>query len=234
MEFEWLQVSRTLLSILAILSNAAVWMVSTRPLISKSSSSYIAPLVTALRVSITIGITVNYIFHSFFDFLAIPSYLSFFSGTAKSTIRQLLFFCCCWFLLGLVVWSRLSDPFVSRNPREVCASHSSGQILVCALYHLSTWSNNFNLLRNSLGITFPTQSCLVLRSFCACLLDSAPSAGAVEYADYSSVEVRPINETIGWPWEAIRNASRQDPGRPWSDSRSYHMTYNIPLWLFLG
>ena len=31
------QVSRTLLSILAVLNNAVVWMVSTRPLISKSS-----------------------------------------------------------------------------------------------------------------------------------------------------------------------------------------------------
>ena len=35
-EFEWQQVSRTLLSILAVLNNDIVWMVSTRPATSKS------------------------------------------------------------------------------------------------------------------------------------------------------------------------------------------------------
>ena len=54
MVFHWtlidsksLQISRTLLSILADLSNAVVWMVSARPLISNSSSSFyqlISPL----------------------------------------------------------------------------------------------------------------------------------------------------------------------------------------------
>ena len=39
------------------------------------------------------------------------------------------------------------------------------------LYHLSVWSN-FNFLHNSQWITFPTQSCLVLYSFCANLLHS--------------------------------------------------------------
>ena len=37
------QVSRALLSILADLNNAVVWMVSTRPFISKSSDSFINP-----------------------------------------------------------------------------------------------------------------------------------------------------------------------------------------------
>ena len=40
------QVSRTLLSIQADLNNAVVWMVSTRPLISKSSRPFINSLVT--------------------------------------------------------------------------------------------------------------------------------------------------------------------------------------------
>ena len=40
------QVSRTLLSILAVLNDVVVWMVSTRPPISKSSSSFNSPLVT--------------------------------------------------------------------------------------------------------------------------------------------------------------------------------------------
>ena len=35
-----------------------------------------------------------------------------------------LFFFFFWLLLGLVVWPRLDDPFVSQNPKEVCASHS--------------------------------------------------------------------------------------------------------------
>ena len=58
-------VSGTLLSFLADLNNAIVWMVSTRPLISKSSSSCTNPLVTALSVSITIDITITFMFHSF-------------------------------------------------------------------------------------------------------------------------------------------------------------------------
>ena len=61
-----LQVTMTHLSILADLNNAVVWMVSTRPLISKSSSNFINPSVTALRALITYGITVTFMFHSFF------------------------------------------------------------------------------------------------------------------------------------------------------------------------
>ena len=33
----------------------------------------------------------------------------------------------------LVIWPGLGDPFVSQNPRKVCASHSAGQILDCAV-----------------------------------------------------------------------------------------------------
>ena len=39
-EFEWQQVSRTLLSVLVDLNNAVAWMLSTCPLISKSSTSF--------------------------------------------------------------------------------------------------------------------------------------------------------------------------------------------------
>ena len=62
------QISWTLLSILAVLSNAVVWMVSTRPPNSKSSSPFSNPLVTVLNTAITIGIIVTYMFHSFFQF----------------------------------------------------------------------------------------------------------------------------------------------------------------------
>ena len=73
------QVSRTLLSILAVLNNAVVWMVSTRPLISKSSSHFINPLGTVPKAPITIGITVTCMFHSFFNSQARSRYIPFFS-----------------------------------------------------------------------------------------------------------------------------------------------------------
>ena len=81
---------------------------------------------TVSRAPITISITVTFIFHCFFSSLARFRYLSFFSlsfnytpwsaRTAKSTIRQVLFFY--WLSLGLVFWPRLIDP------REFCVPHS--------------------------------------------------------------------------------------------------------------
>ena len=62
------QVSGTLLSILAVLNKAVVWMVSTRPPISKSSSPFKSHLVTVPNVPITIGVIVTCMFHSFFQF----------------------------------------------------------------------------------------------------------------------------------------------------------------------
>ena len=59
LDFKWQQVFRTLPSILADFNNSVVWMVSTRPFISNSSSSFINPLVT-------ITIDINVTFHSFF------------------------------------------------------------------------------------------------------------------------------------------------------------------------
>ena len=67
-EFEWQQVSSSLLNILTDLSNAVVWIVSTRSLISKSSSPFTDPLMIVPRTSITICITVTFMFHSFFQF----------------------------------------------------------------------------------------------------------------------------------------------------------------------
>ena len=122
------QVSRTLLSILADLNNVVVSMISTCPLISKSSSLCTNPLeilllllfytfdsvphlhcpgtnllVTVPRAPITIGITVTFMFYSFFSFLARFRFLSLFSlsfsftllsvGMPKFTIWQVLFFC---------------------------------------------------------------------------------------------------------------------------------------------
>ena len=103
------QVSRTRLRILAVLSNADVWIVSTRPPISKSSRPFNNPLVIVPNARITIGTIVTFMFHGFFNSLARSRYLSFFSfsfrinllsaGTAKSTILQIFFF----FLLLLII-----------------------------------------------------------------------------------------------------------------------------------
>ena len=97
-------------------------------------------LVTVPIALITIGITVTFMFSRLFYSQARSKYLSLFSlsfsftqwstGTAKFTIRQVLFFN--WLSLGLVVWPRLGDPFVSENPKELCASHFLGRILGCA------------------------------------------------------------------------------------------------------
>ena len=127
-------------------------MVSTRPVISNSSSPCINPLVTVSRAPITIGIIVIFMFHSFLNSLARSRYLSFFShsftlwsaGTAKFIILQVLFFC--WY--DLVVW--FSDPFASRI-RSLWVSFSWADSGLC-IYHLFIWSN-FNFLHNTLWIT---------------------------------------------------------------------------------
>ena len=64
------QVSRFLLNILAVLNNAVVWMVSTHPPTSKSSSPFYNPLVTVPQTQFTIGINVTFMIHSFFQFLS--------------------------------------------------------------------------------------------------------------------------------------------------------------------
>ena len=72
------QASYNLLSILAVLNNVVVWMVSTRPPTSKSSSPFNNPLFTVPKASTTIGTIVTFMFHSFFNSLAMSRYLSFF------------------------------------------------------------------------------------------------------------------------------------------------------------
>ena len=118
------QVSWTLLS---ILNNVVVWVLSTRLSTSKSSSPFSNPLHTVSNAPITIGIIVIFKFHSLFNSLARSRYLSFFSqsfsfilwsaGTAKSTILQVLFFLLLIIirsdLLAEIRWSlRMSKEFV--------------------------------------------------------------------------------------------------------------------------
>ena len=173
------QVSRTRVSILAVLSNAVVWIVSTRPLTSKSSKPFNNPLVTVPNAPITIGTIVIFMFHSLFNFLARSRYLSFYSlsfgfilwsaGTAKSTILQILFLLLIIMRSGLLVGIRWSVCML-KSHRSLCESFSRTGAGLC-IYHLFVWSN-WNFLHISQWITLPTQSCLTLYSFCTNLLHS--------------------------------------------------------------
>ena len=115
------QVSRTLLSILAVFNNVVVWMVSTRPRTSKSSRPFNNPLVTVPKAPITFGIIVTFMFHSFLFFFLLISLFTFFQfysvvsrDSKVDNFADFLFFCG-WLLLGLVIWSGLGDPFVYQS-----------------------------------------------------------------------------------------------------------------------
>ena len=77
------QVFRTRLRILAILSNAVVWIVSTFPPTSKSSRPFNIHLVIVPKAPITISTIVSFMFHSFFISRARLRYLSFFSQSFR-------------------------------------------------------------------------------------------------------------------------------------------------------
>ena len=127
----------------------------------------------------TIGTIVPFMFHSFFNSLARTRYLSFFShsfgfilwstGTAKSTILQILFFLLLLIIIrsGLLAGIRWSV-YMLKSHRSLCVSFSRIGTGLCICY-LLVWSN-LNFLHISQWITLPTQSCLVLYSFCANLL----------------------------------------------------------------
>ena len=146
-------VSRTLLSILADLKNTVVRMVSTRSLISKTSSPCINPLV---RAPITIGITITFMFHSFFNFIARFRYFSFFSlsfsftlwsaETAKSTNLRVLFFFLFFFSFFFLIIrrsGRLAEirwfVCISKPQRSLCVLFSKTDSGLC-VYHLFGWS----------------------------------------------------------------------------------------------
>ena len=102
-EFEWQQVSGTLLSVLAVLNNAVVWMVSTCPPTSKSSSPFNSSLVNVPNAPLI----VPFMFHSFFKipYQARCTYLSVHSLSVLSCgqpVQQSLRFCefsfSCWLL----------------------------------------------------------------------------------------------------------------------------------------
>ena len=143
------RVSRTLLSILAVLNNAVVWMVSTRPPTSKSSSPLSNSLVTAPNAPITISIIVTCIFRSFFNSLARSKYLFLFlhsfsfnlwsAGTVKSTILQVLSFLLIIIKSGLLARIRWYVCMLKYH-RSLCVAFSRTDAGLC-IYNLLVWSN---------------------------------------------------------------------------------------------
>ena len=115
-------------------------------IISKFFSHFNHPSVTVPRAPITIGITVTFMFHSFFFFNSLGRfrYLSFFSfsfnfilwsaGTEKSTILQVLFF----FIIidYYYVWSsgRLTEiswfVCILKSQRSLCVSRTDSGLCI--------------------------------------------------------------------------------------------------------
>ena len=116
------QVSRTRLRILAVLSNAVVWIVSTRPPTSKSSRPFNNPLVIGPKAPITIGTIVTFMFHSFFNSQARSRYLSFFS---------LYYYCVFYSIKDL--WSRYDKMIKTRDINFFWFLYCSSS------HHLSNW-----------------------------------------------------------------------------------------------
>ena len=120
---------RSLLSILANLNNAGVWMVSIHPPISNCSSPFFMPLGTVSNTPITIDITVTLMFHSYLISLGRYNYLFTFSftliftlwfaGTAKSTMPLVLLF----FLFFLMLINTRCGLLI-RISGSVCISKS--------------------------------------------------------------------------------------------------------------
>ena len=162
------QVSRTLLSVLADLSNAVVWMVSTRPVIFKFFS--LLPIFWWLYREHQLQLVWPSLSNStvFLNSIVRSRYLSFFSlffqfylvvsRDIKVHNSSFSFFVPYYYLF---VWLWLRDPLVSQNSRRSCVSHSPGQILGCA-YTICPYGQ----IKIFCTVpSLPTPSCLVLYFF---------------------------------------------------------------------
>ena len=147
------QVSRTRLRILAVLSNAVVWIVSIRLPTFKSFRPFNNPLVIVPNAPITIGTIVTFMFRNFFNSLARSRCLSFFllsfrfilwsAGPAKSTILQTLFFFFFFFfffLLFIILRSGLLAGIswsvcMLKSHRSLCESFYYYYIMDLFLYN---------------------------------------------------------------------------------------------------
>ena len=153
-------------------------MVSSRPLISKSSSPCTNPSVTVPRAPIIIVITVTFMFLSFFNSLARSRYLSlfaFFQFYPKVNRNDKVHYSAgSLFLLTITRSGHLAEIrwsfCILKSFRSLCVPFSmpsSGLYI----YHLFVWSN-LSFLHNSQWITLPPKTRPVLYSFCANLLHS--------------------------------------------------------------
>ena len=150
------RVSRDPLRIQANLSNAVVWMFSTCPQISKSSSPFTISLGFVPRAPIKTGITVTFLFYSFFSYLAGSKYLSLFSPSFIFTLWSSpfgRFFSYFLLSLGLVVWLWLGEPFVLLFYSFESFSHYyyNHHLFVCMLVCLFVCSLCFLLLSSHIN-----------------------------------------------------------------------------------
>ena len=125
------QVSRTLLSIMTDLNNVLVKMVSSCSSYFQVFHSFYQSFMDCPSAPTTIGITVTFMLYSFislvwstnlslfslflFSLRGLPGKQSPLFGR-NSPFFFFFFFFFCSLSLGLVVWPRVSDPFVSQNP----------------------------------------------------------------------------------------------------------------------
>ena len=91
-------------------------------------------------------------------------------GTAKSTIRQVLFFSYFFFFLLTITRSGCVPEIrwsvcITKSWRTLCVSYSPGQIMGCAY-------TTYSYCQISISCTFPIHSYLVVYSFCANLIHS--------------------------------------------------------------
>ena len=144
------QVSRSSFCILVYSNNAVDSMVSTRPLLSKSSIPFIKPLGIVSRAPITTDITVIFMFHSFFVFLVpqhgLGTHLSFrfllilHCGPPGRQSPQFNRFSFSFLFLLTITESGLFAEirwsiFISRSQRILCVSISRTYSGLC-IYHL--------------------------------------------------------------------------------------------------
>ena len=121
------------------INNAVVYMVSTPPLTSMSSSLFINPSVTVPRAPITIDINVTFMFHSFFKSLQSRGTYPFyhFLWILLSDQQSPQFYKFFFFLVLLIIkrsgWLaeiRLSV-CISKSQRSLCVSFSRTDVGLC-------------------------------------------------------------------------------------------------------
>ena len=157
-------ISRTLLSILAVLNNAVVCTVSTRLPIFTYHNWYNRHFHVPQLFQFPSKVEVLISLFTFFQFYSVVSWDSEVDNFASS-----LFFLLISIRSGLLAEIRWSV-CMSKALMSLCALFSRTGAGLC-IYHLFVWSN-LNFFHIFQWITLLTQSCLVLYSFCVNFLHS--------------------------------------------------------------